>query len=72
MLAALLGQWPTYLAYAASYLYLAVIWLNHKSAFTRIREMDIGLHWSNLGILATLGFCLGPPRLSSIPARRAT
>lgn len=34
LLAGLLGQWPTYLAYAASYIYLAVIWLNHKSAFS--------------------------------------
>ncbi|MET1087178.1 MAG: TMEM175 family protein, partial [Arthrobacter sp.] len=31
LLAGLLGQWPTYLAYAASYIYLAVIWLNHKA-----------------------------------------
>lgn len=60
LLAGLLGQWPTYLAYAASYLYLAVIWLNHKSAFTRVREMDIGLHWANLGILATLALLPWP------------
>lgn len=60
MLAALLEQWPTYLAYAASYVYLAVIWLNHKAAFTRIREMDIGLQWANLGILATLALIPWP------------
>ena len=60
LLAGLLGQWPTYLAYAASYIYLAVIWLNHKSAFSRIREMDVGLHWANLGILATLALLPWP------------
>src|SRR3954447_22205425 len=48
LLAGLLAEWPTYLAYAASYVYLAVIWMNHKAAFTRIREMDIGLQWANL------------------------
>ncbi|WP_370629211.1 TMEM175 family protein [Paenarthrobacter nitroguajacolicus] len=60
LLAGLLGQWPTYLAYAASYIYLAVIWLNHKSAFSRIRQMDIGLKWANLGILATLALLPWP------------
>lgn len=60
LLAGLLGQWPTYLAYAASYTYLAVIWLNHKSAFSRIRQMDIGLQWANLGILATLALLPWP------------
>lgn len=54
LLEALLQQWPTYLAYVTSYLYIAVVWLNHKHAFIRIRAMDRGLHWANLGILATL------------------
>jgi uncharacterized membrane protein len=53
LLSGLLQQWPTYLAYAASYLYVAVVWLNHKAAFARIRVMDRGLHWANLGVLAT-------------------
>jgi uncharacterized membrane protein len=51
LLAGLLGQWPAYLAYLASYAYVAVIWLNHKHAFLRIRAMDRGLHWANLGLL---------------------
>jgi uncharacterized membrane protein len=54
LLEALLQQWPTYLAYVTSYLYIAVVWLNHKHAFVRIRTMDRGLHWANLGILSTL------------------
>lgn len=53
LLAALLRQWPTYLAYMTSYAYIAVIWLNHKHAFNRIRRMNRGLHWANLGILFT-------------------
>lgn len=34
--------------------------MNHKAAFTRIREMDIGLQWANLGILATLALVPWP------------
>ncbi len=49
----LLKQWPTYLAYVSSYLYIAVVWLNHKHAFLRIREMSRGLHSANLGVLFT-------------------
>jgi uncharacterized membrane protein len=69
LLAALLGEWPTYLAYAASYTYLAVIWLNHKAAFTRIQEMDRGLQWANLGILATLALVPWPTAVIAETAR---
>lgn len=53
LLVGLLDQWPTYLAYVTSYLYVGVVWLNHKAVFTRIRAMDSGLHWANLGVLFT-------------------
>src|SRR5690242_15895279 len=53
LLFGLLQQWPTYLAYVTSYCYIAVVWLNHKHAFMRIRLMNRGLHWTNLGILFT-------------------
>ena len=53
LLTALLDQWPTYLAYLTSFLYVGVVWLNHKAAFHRIRQMDRGLHWANLAILLT-------------------
>ncbi|MFE5410908.1 TMEM175 family protein [Microbacterium sp. NPDC056569] len=69
LLAGLLDEWPTYLAYAASYVYLAVIWMNHKAAFTRIREMDIGLQWMNLAILATLALVPWPTAIIAETAR---
>ncbi|MFD6815672.1 TMEM175 family protein [Microbacterium sp. NPDC060132] len=69
LLTALLEEWPTYLAYAASYAYLAVIWLNHKAAFTRIREMDRGLQWANLGILAALALIPWPTAVIAETAR---
>jgi uncharacterized membrane protein len=51
LLSGLLGQWPGYVAYVASYAYVAVVWLNHKAAFRRIREIDSGLHWANILVL---------------------
>ncbi|MDR7189232.1 putative membrane protein [Microbacterium sp. BE35] len=69
LLSGLLNEWPTYLAYAASYLYLAVIWMNHKAAFTRIKEMDVGLQWANLGILATLALVPWPTAVIAETAR---
>jgi uncharacterized membrane protein len=49
----LLAQWPTYLAYVASFLYIGVVWVNHHSLFTRIANVDSGLLWCNLGLLLT-------------------
>jgi uncharacterized membrane protein len=49
----ILAQWPTYLAYVASFLYIGVIWVNHHSLFTRISRVDAGLLWCNLGLLLT-------------------
>lgn len=70
LLAGLLEEWPTYLSYAASYVYLAVIWLNHKAAFTRIQSMDVGLQWANLGLLATLALVPWPTAVIAEAARR--
>lgn len=53
LLTGLLSQWPAYVAYLASYSYVAVVWLNHKAAFNRIQQVDRGLHWMNLFVLFT-------------------
>jgi uncharacterized membrane protein len=49
----LLDQWPSYLAYIASFGYLAVIWLNHHAVFNRIKHVDRGLKWASIGLLFT-------------------
>jgi uncharacterized membrane protein len=53
LLHALLEQWPSYLAYAVSFLYIGVVWLNHHSLFSKLRHTDLGFRWINLGILFT-------------------
>src|SRR5918911_106391 len=49
----LLHQWPEFLAFAVSFVYIGVIWLNHHALFASIRRVDIGLNWINLAILGT-------------------
>lgn len=55
LLDGLLRLWPLYLATLTAYLYIAVIWTNHKAVFRRIRWIDRGLHWVNLAVLFTAG-----------------
>jgi uncharacterized membrane protein len=50
----LLVQWPTYLAYLASFGYIGVIWVNHHNLFTRIARVNGGLLWRNLALLLAM------------------
>lgn len=47
----LLDQWPAYIAYLASFVYVGVIWVNHHALFTRVRTVDGGVLWRNLVLL---------------------
>ncbi|MEU8567303.1 TMEM175 family protein [Streptomyces pathocidini] len=51
LLAGLLHQWPSYVAFLLSFLYIGVLWLNHHALFRRIGRMDAPLRWINLAIL---------------------
>ncbi|MHB8488681.1 MAG: TMEM175 family protein [Candidatus Dormibacteria bacterium] len=48
---AVLRLWPSYVSFLASFVYIAVIWLNHHAAFRRIRSVDSVLIWANMGLL---------------------
>ena len=49
----LVDQWPSYVAYLASFAYVGVIWVNHHQLFTRIAVVDTRLMWLNLVLLLT-------------------
>jgi uncharacterized membrane protein len=49
-LSALLAEWPAYLSYLATFLTVALIWMNHHALFIRIRYVDQQLQWMNTGI----------------------
>jgi uncharacterized membrane protein len=53
LLAGLLRQWPSYVAYLTSFLYVGIVWQNHHAVFNRIRYVDRGAHWANLAVLFT-------------------
>jgi uncharacterized membrane protein len=47
----LLQEWPSYIAYLASFVYVGVIWVNHHALFTRIDRVSRGLLARNLALL---------------------
>lgn len=51
LLAALVAQWPAYVSFLASFLFIGVIWTNHHATFRQIRSVDRGVTWANLAIL---------------------
>lgn len=55
---ALVGQWPTYLAFATSFATILIMWVNHHRLFTHIGRGDDGLLFCN-GLLL-LGVVLVP------------
>jgi uncharacterized membrane protein len=50
-LKALLPLWPTALSYAVSYLFVAIIWVNHHHLFTFTHEATPQLIWWNFAHL---------------------
>lgn len=47
----LLDQWPSCLAYLASFIYVRVVWVNHHALFARISRVNSGMLWRNLALL---------------------
>jgi len=53
---ALLGLWPSYLAYVLSFLVIARFWVTHRLAFRLIARDDAALMWLNLLLLMFVAF----------------
>ena len=58
VLAALLEQWPVYLAFVTSFAFIGIMWVNHHRLFTHIQRTDNTLLLLNLCLL--LGVTLLP------------
>ncbi len=59
----LLHLWPSYLAYATSFLTIGVIWMNHHFCVEVIGRADRTLMFLNLLLLLTVAFLPFPTRL---------
>ncbi|KAB1910678.1 TMEM175 family protein [Micromonospora sp. AMSO31t] len=51
LLAALLREGPSYLAFAVSFVYIGVLWLNHHALLRLVRGTTLALNWINIAIL---------------------
>jgi uncharacterized membrane protein len=59
----LLHLWPSYLAYATSFLTIAVIWVNHNAMFELIGRADRTLLFVNAVFLLVVAFIPFPTKL---------
>jgi uncharacterized membrane protein len=48
---ALFTLWPTVISYVLSYVFIAIIWINHHHLTRFIRNPSLGLMWTNLAHL---------------------
>jgi uncharacterized membrane protein len=51
---ALLALWPTWLSYAVSYLFIAIVWINHHYLFRYATEASPRLLWFNFAHLFSM------------------
>ncbi len=51
---ALLALWPTWLSYAVSYLFIAIVWINHHYLMRHADEATPGLLWFNFAHLFSM------------------
>jgi uncharacterized membrane protein len=61
--AALLAQWPTYIAYLTSFLTIGIIWVNHHALFQHVRNVDRTLLFVNLLLLLVVSVIPFPTAL---------
>jgi uncharacterized membrane protein len=59
----LVEQWPSYLAYAVSFLVIGIIWMNHHAVIDHLRQADRPIMALNLFLLLWIGVIPWPTRL---------
>jgi TMEM175 potassium channel family protein len=51
----LVHQWPTYAAYATSFITIGIIWINHHAMISRLGRADYAILMLNLLLLLSIG-----------------
>ena len=59
----LLHAWPSYAAYAISFLTIGIIWVNHHTVFTQIGRVDRTFLFINVVFLMIVAFSPFPTRV---------
>ena len=65
--AALLTLWPTFVSYVVSYLFIAIIWINHHYLMGYVDAITLRLVWGNFAHL----FCVSLLPFPTPSRRRA-
>ncbi|MFZ0870024.1 MAG: TMEM175 family protein [Rhodanobacter sp.] len=55
-IAALIKLWPSFVAYAVSYLFLAIVWVNHHHVLLYPEDASRSLIWANFAHLFSVSF----------------
>ena len=61
----LLRLWPSYLAYAISFLTIGIMWVNHHTIFRHIERVDRTFLLLNLMLLMLVAFVPFPTRIAA-------
>jgi uncharacterized membrane protein len=56
-------QWPSYTAYAVTFLIIGIIWVNHHYLFDRVRVVTRGVLYLNIILLMSVAFLPFPTAL---------
>ena len=59
----LLHIWPSYLAYAVSFVTIGIMWVNHHTCFRQIAAVDRTFLFLNLALLMCIAFVPFPTRV---------
>jgi uncharacterized membrane protein len=59
----LTNAWPSYLAYAVSFVTIGIMWMNHHTVMTQIGRVDRRFMLATIGLLMCIAFVPFPTRL---------
>jgi len=67
----LLHIWPSYLAYAVSFVTIGIMWVNHHTVMSQIGRVDRRFMFATIGLLLCIAFVPFPTRLVAEHIRAA-